>query len=93
MTKKIEFPSDIYSPLDFKEFIESEEFKKTGAFNDEQLQVIGELLVMIDASISWHNSHDKNSHKEMREKIDNIDAKLRNHRHDVTKLYSSKGEF
>jgi hypothetical protein len=94
-TKKIEFPSDIYSPLDFKSFLESEEIKKTGAFSDLQLQVLLEFCDMIDFSLNtWHNKDDlENSHKDLRDKVDNIDAKLRNHRHDVTKQYSTKPEF
>ena len=96
--KKIQWPTDVYWPSSMKEYLESSEFQKEwGAiFTKPQWDVITEILKMVDMMIEFHSKEDDQPHSQFDtfiEKTEAIDAKLRNHRHDLNKQYSSKPEF
>lgn len=67
--------------------LEDEDFEK--AFNREQRTVLLAVFKRIVAMLRWHREEDEEPHK----MIATIDAKLRNHRHELDKSYSAKPEF
>lgn len=94
MAKKIEFPEDLYTPTDFKDFIASKEFKKLSVFTDQQIDVLAEILDMLDFRMNWHNEDaDQEEHKNIRQKIDKLEARFRNHRHEMTRNFCGRAEY
>ncbi len=61
-------------------------------FNEEQLELIGIIVNQVVKAMKWHDEYDE-AHADLRKEVNNVDAKLRNHRHDTTKQYSAKAEF
>lgn len=62
-------------------------------FTPEQLIFIHQLLKNVISALKFHDSKDSSPHEDLTNQIENIDAKLRNHRHDLNKQYSAKPEF
>jgi hypothetical protein len=62
-------------------------------FNEEQLAIIVQIVKNTVAALKFHDTEQDDSHNDLRENIEATNAKLRNHRHDTTKQYSSKPEF
>ena len=71
---------------EFKESLEK-------IFTEEQLAIITQLIKNVVAALKFHDDEQDDSHEDLRDKIDNVEAKLRNHRHDTTKTFSAKPEF
>jgi hypothetical protein len=63
-------------------------------FTDEQLSFIRILVSNVIKAFEFHNNDSlAEAHPEIKEELEKIDAKLRNHRHDTTKQFSAKPEF
>lgn len=62
-------------------------------FNAEQLRFIQILINNVVNAIEFHNQKDDSVHPDLRETVNKIDAKLRNHRHNLDQTYSAKAEF
>lgn len=62
-------------------------------FNEDQLGLLKIIVNHCVTALEFHSKKDDEAHPDLREKVENIDAKLRNHRHDTTKQYSAKPEF
>ena len=62
-------------------------------FNPEQFEIIKLIVDRVVKAIEWHNKDDPEAHLTLNNSIRNLDAKLRNHRHELNKPFSSKAEF
>lgn len=63
-------------------------------FSEDQLRFIRILVKNVVHAIEFHNSDSlAESHPDLREDISKIDAKMRNHRHNLDQTYSAKAEF
>jgi hypothetical protein len=62
-------------------------------FNEEQLRLIKILLNDVLSALAFHRDEDDSAHPNIRDKLSNVDAKLRNHRHNLDQTYSAKAEF
>jgi hypothetical protein len=63
-------------------------------FTEEQLRFIKILVKNVIKAFEFHNTETlAEAHPDIRESIDKIDAKLRNHRHELDKTFSAKPEF
>jgi hypothetical protein len=62
-------------------------------FNPEQLRFVKILLKNVVEALAFHNKEDDSTHPDMREELKKMDAKLRNHRHELSTSYSAKAEF
>jgi hypothetical protein len=62
-------------------------------FNEEQLRFIQILVKSIVAALSFHRNEDDGVHPCIREELKKLDAKMRNHRHELGVAYSAKPEF
>jgi len=63
-------------------------------FTKEQRIALVAVFQRIVQSQDFHQYKDENPHNEtLGQTISNTDAKLRNHRHDLNKTFSSKAEF
>jgi chlorite dismutase len=61
------------------------------AFTPEQLALLKAIVEKTVAALDWHDSYSE-SHEDIREKLNNSDAKLRNHRHSLEN-FSARPEF
>ena len=95
MAKKIEFPADLYNFSEMKDYIGSKDFKKYGAFSENQIETLIQILDFLQFRLEeWHNSDDtEGSHTNMRSQLKKMDAHLRNHRHDYSKTFTGKAEY
>jgi len=63
-------------------------------FNNEQLVLIKRIVKdVVWALDEWHNKKDEESHADIRQKINKLEARFRNHRHETTKKFSGKAEY
>ncbi len=62
-------------------------------FTEPQLRIIVQLVRNVVSALKFHSEDDDSAHPDIREKLGNVDAKLRNHRHNLDQTYSSKAEF
>jgi hypothetical protein len=62
-------------------------------FNEEQLAVVTQILKNVVHALEFHGTEDDGTHPDLREQIKKVDAKLRNHRHELNKNFSAKAEF
>lgn len=62
-------------------------------FSPQQLELLGILLHKGIDGLEFHNSKDSEAHQDIREKIEDLAAKFRNHRHETGKTYSAKPEY
>jgi hypothetical protein len=63
------------------------------AFSPEQYRILCAMFKKLDAALEWHDSEEnENAHPLLLKKVDNLDAKLRNHRHETGKTFSAKPE-
>jgi hypothetical protein len=63
------------------------------AFTPEQYRIIKALFTKLGKALDWHSDENDEPHEKIQEKIRILDAKLRNHRHELDKNFSSKAEF
>lgn len=61
-------------------------------FNEEQLELVKIIVDNVVKAFKFHEEFEE-SHRDIREKHNNIDAKLRNHRHPLNETFSAKPEF
>lgn len=61
-------------------------------FNEQQLRVLNILLKNVIGAYKFHETFEE-AHMDIRDTVKNVDAKLRNHRHELDKNYSAKPEF
>jgi len=53
-----------------------------------------DIPIVVSSIFHWPKAEDiNNSIEKLLDRIDNLEAKLRNHRHDTTKQFSAKPEF
>jgi hypothetical protein len=89
-------PEDAYSKEEIIAYlIEDDEKLLEKAFPEPQQRiVIVALFNRVLDMLQYHTEEEEDPHeKEIGVRLDNLDAKLRNHRHDTTKQYSAKPEF
>jgi hypothetical protein len=88
-------PEDAYSKQEIIAYlIEDDEKLLEKAFPDPQQRIV--LVALFDRvldMLQYHTEEEEPHEEQLGEKIRNVDAKLRNHRHDTTKQYSAKPEF
>ena len=73
-------------------FSDAETLRKI--FTDEQLEFIRILVNNVINAINFHNTDSlAEAHKDIQADIEKLEAKLRNHRHELDKTYSAKAEF
>lgn len=88
---------DMANLWEFAEFIktENEEDKKTllKIFNEEQLKFLKIFAENVVNALEFHTNEDDSTHPDIREKLTNVDGKLRNHRHNLDQTYSANAEF
>lgn len=48
---------------------------------------------MIWALDEWHDKKDEESHQDIRTKNSKLDSRLRNHRHDFSKMFTDKAIY
>ena len=61
-------------------------------FTKEQLEVIHAIVFSTKQAIDFHDSFES-SHEKLRTKMTKNEARLRNHRHEMSKNYSGKAEY
>lgn len=61
-------------------------------FNEDQLELINIIVNFAVEALKFHDEHEE-SHEASRKDVAAIDAKLRNHRHQLDKNFSAKAEF
>jgi hypothetical protein len=88
-----EIPDDAWSE-DFTEFLKKDaDFAKIFP-SKEQREALILIVERIVKMMDFHVNEDKNPHDEtLGQSLSQTDAKLRNHRHDLNKTFSSKAEF
>ena len=63
-------------------------------FNPQQLAVLRAIISKALYGLGeWHNSKDSDAHPDIQEKINDLSAKFRNHRHETGKTFSAKPEY
>ena len=76
----------------FDSKIDRDTFEKI--FTKEQAIFLGRFLKNVIWAIDeWHNKKDEESHNDIRTKLNKTEARLRNHRHDTSKMFSGKAEY
>jgi hypothetical protein len=89
-------PEDAYSKDEIIAFlVEDDEKLFEKAFpNIEQRAAITALFSRTLDMLKFHTEDDESAHEEyLGKKLANVDAKLRNHRHELDKTYSAKADF
>ena len=90
-----EIPDDAWGD-DFTKFLESDE-TIAKLFSKEQKQALVAIIGRVVKMINFHACEDKAPHEDkfiqLNDNTEKVDAKLRNHRHDLGKQYSAKPEF
>jgi len=77
---------------DYNGFSDAQTLRKI--FTEEQQEFIRILVSNVIKMMTFHNTESlAEAHKDIHEEIEKINAKLRNHRHDLNKTYSAKAEF
>jgi predicted transcriptional regulator len=62
-------------------------------FSPQQLDVLSAIVAKAVAAIEWHNGKDSDAHPNLEEKVNDLAAKFRNHRHETGKTFSAKPEY
>ena len=62
-------------------------------FTPNQVIFLERLISDIVAGMTFHDETDDGHYKDIREKLNKTEARLRNHRHDHSKNYSGKAEY
>lgn len=92
--KELEEGIETLSFEQWKEFLDSKKFKELNIFSETQRQVLRDLLDFLWWRLEeWHNQEDDESHKDIRKKVEKLDARLRNHRHEYSRAFTGKAEY
>ena len=62
-------------------------------FSPQQLEVLSAIVAKAVAGLEWHNGKDSDAHPNLEEKVADLAAKFRNHRHETGKTFSAKPEY
>lgn len=63
-------------------------------FSKEQLTLLKAIMKHSTWALDeWHNKNDEESHKDIREQMRKLEARFRNHRHEMTKNFCGKAEY
>ena len=90
---KIDF-GDIYAFSDLEDFVNSKKFRELGVFNEAQIEVLLELVELVKFRLEeWHSRDDTESHKDIRNKLEKLEARFRNHRHETSRTFCGKAEY
>lgn len=76
---------------DYNGFSDAETLHKI--FTEEQLEFVRIIVNNVVKALAFHRDEDDGVHPFLKDKLDNTDAKLRNHRHNLDQTYSAKAEF
>ena len=63
-------------------------------FSPQQLEIVSSIVRKAVAGLDeFHNSKDSDAHPNLKDQIDDLAAKFRNHRHETGKTFSAKPEY